>query len=209
MLLQLEQWLQAEFGEYPRIVEAITDRTVPSMVESNVRRTVAFIVAQLVGAHVERLLTDVGTGPDQSAIEVALVDLIESVLERGLRTLPVSGAVLADPDARPAARPAHVSPAGMECALQGQVDESSHEEGKSTYLPPTLGSASSSHVETDFRDCHGKYSRRENAGRKRDGQKVCDKREMIPLKPIRVLMRTVSRTTTNVAKRRLRRKGKT
>lgn len=91
LLPQLQQWLQVELGEEcPRIFKPILDPTVPPMAEGYVRRTVAFTFAKVVGAQVERQLTDLFTTPDQSALGTGLFDLIEPVLEGGVRSLAVS-----------------------------------------------------------------------------------------------------------------------
>lgn len=82
-------------------MKEIIDRTVPPMVEGHFQCTIAPVVGEVVGAHVDRQLTDVFTAPDQSAFGVGPVDLIDSVLEKGLRALAVLGAVFGDPPAPP------------------------------------------------------------------------------------------------------------
>lgn len=109
VLPQRQQWLQADSGvECPRVVEAIIDRTVPPVVEGHVQRTFAPLVAEVAGDNIERQLTNLLTPPHQSSLGGCLVDLIQWVLERRRRTLPMSGAALGDPGSRPADRPTQV-----------------------------------------------------------------------------------------------------
>lgn len=63
-------------------MEAIIGSSVTPMAEAHVRCTTAPIVAVVIGARVERQLTDVLIAPDQSALGVGLVDLTESFLEK-------------------------------------------------------------------------------------------------------------------------------
>lgn len=162
-------------------MEPIIGRTVRPVAESHVRRTVALVVAEVAGARVERQPTDVSIAPDQSALGVGLVELMESVPQSRLRNLAVSEAALGDPRFRPATRSTQVLPAGIDAALQSQVDDASHKEGTLIYLPPTLSSGKSSHGEANVKKRHGKYDRGEDADKSRDGQELCDKREMIQM----------------------------
>lgn len=116
---QFRELLQAQFGEeYPRIVETITDRTVPSPVEGYIPHTVASNVAEVAGALVERKLNDVFRAPDQCTLRGGLVDLIKLVLETRLCTIVVLGTAPGDPPASPADRPAQVLPTGTDHNLQ-------------------------------------------------------------------------------------------
>lgn len=104
-MLELQQTLQTELDEEClRIVEATSRLTAPRVVEGDVRRTATSFVAKEDGEHVKRQPTDVLAASEQLAFEAGLLDLIESVQERRLRTLAVSGAALGDLGARPTDR---------------------------------------------------------------------------------------------------------
>lgn len=70
----------------------------------------------------------------------------------------------------------------MEPTLQERVDEASHKEGTPLYLPPPLNSARSSHGRASIENHHGKYDRKEDVRKDRDGHEVRDKRKKIPMK---------------------------
>lgn len=75
-----------------------------SLIEGHARCKVALNVLKVVGAHVERQLTDVFTARNQSDLEVALNAFTYSVLERRLSPLAVSKTALNDRLARLADR---------------------------------------------------------------------------------------------------------
>lgn len=85
----------------------------------------ASIVAEVAGAQVERQLTVVLTAPDKCALGVVLVDFIESVLERRLRALAVSGVALEDLRAHLVDHATQILPAATEPTSQGQADDAS------------------------------------------------------------------------------------
>lgn len=136
---QLQQWLRARFSEKcPRTVEAVINRAVQPMIDGHVRRAVATVVAETVGAHVEFQLTDVTTAPGQSPLGVRFVDLVEIVLERRSRALAVSEATLPDPRDRPADLPTQVLAINMEPSVQRQVDEAYDKKDTPVYLASDL-----------------------------------------------------------------------
>lgn len=136
-----------------------------------------------MGAHVERQITNILTASPQSALRVGLVDLTGLFLDRRLRTLAVSQAALKCPKARMAERPTSVLPIRIEPTVQCQVEEKSHKESRLVFLPPTLDSAKSSYGGANVENRHDEYDRIEAAGQHREGQKICDKRGIIPKNP--------------------------
>lgn len=90
------------------------------MAEGHVQRMVATIVAEIAAAHVESKLADVFATPDQSALVLGIVHLIESVLERRLHTMAVLGAAPRNSSTRPADRPTQVLPACAKPTYKGK-----------------------------------------------------------------------------------------
>lgn len=107
-------------------MEAIIARTVPPMADGHSECAVEPIAAEVVGAHIERQLTDVFTAPDQSILRLGLIDLTESVLGRKMRILSVPWAKLEDAWARPADCRTQALPTGGKPALQGHIDDAPH-----------------------------------------------------------------------------------
>lgn len=98
---------------------------MPSTVQGLVRRTVASTVAKMSGAHVELNRLNLLTVPDQSALGMTLVTLLDSVLEGRLRTLAVSGAAIGEQRARMANRHTLILPNGVISGPESQVDDAS------------------------------------------------------------------------------------
>lgn len=180
---QIRQRLNAKFDEMcPRIVETITRRTVPPRVDRHARRTVALLVAAVTDEYVKGRLSDFFSAPDQFALGVGPFSFTESVLERSLRGLALSRAALGNPRARSVERSIQVSPTGAEHILLCQVAVASHEEGKPFYLPSASRSTRSPQGGAKVENCQDEYVRKDKADRNHHGQKVCDKREMIPMR---------------------------
>lgn len=153
------------------------------MADSYVRRMVASLLAEVAGAQSKRQSTNVATGADQSHLGVGLADLTETVMERRLRTIAVSGAALGDPRAYTADCPSQVLPAGTDPKLQGMTAAATHEEDKPIYLPCVPGDARSPHSKGNALHRRDEYSQKPDAWKSLDGENSCDKRQLIPTKP--------------------------
>lgn len=140
------------------------------------------IAANVAGTHVERQLIDVLTAPDQSAFGVGLSDITKLGLQRRARTLAVPGAGLRYPRARPADSSPQVSPSGMDRVLQVQINDRSYKEGRSGFLPLTLGNAKKFRGGARAENLYGIYSPGEAAQKTREGQDVCVRSKIMPLK---------------------------
>lgn len=83
-----------------KIVDAITDCTVPPMIEGCFQRTVAPNVVEAADAHVERLFANIFTAHTWFALGAGPAVLTESGIAKTLRNVAVPGAAFGGPCVR-------------------------------------------------------------------------------------------------------------